>query len=44
MKIRFFDKTKFFNKALFYKMGDYENMKNLLKKSNEDGYNNGNME
>lgn len=36
MIIKFFDKSKFFNKVVFYKMGDYETMKKLLKKSDGD--------
>ncbi len=31
MKIKFFDKTKFFNKAFHYEIGDYQTLKNLLR-------------
>ena len=35
----FCDKIKFFKKSFFYKMGDYVNMKKLLKwqKDNDNG-------
>lgn len=35
--MKYCDKTKFFNKALFYETGDYETMRKLLKKQNKDG-------
>lgn len=38
MKIKFFDFSKFFMRASYYKKGDYMAMKKIMKKGKENGY------